>query len=231
MSKIGEFLDSIAHSPRIKAALATAGILAVLVTAQSATAQDVLANRKTMAVEDIYQAAAINERINDQLGQLKSMSDALGHSYGFSGNDIANKQKAANIKLAYEFAMQNISHPELAATDAYFLSPRGGDNLGELIDAVNRKKNTLLKATYFLQQVQQAYVYGRKDLAAEYTEKLAQVADQIEQAIMHDISAPAGEEDFTAQSVEFSGRAKIEVTIDRQRIDVEPDRETATFRM
>lgn len=232
MSRIGDFLDSISRSPRTKAVLAAAGVLAVLVTAQAATAQDALINRKVVKVDDVYEAAAINERVNDQLSQMKTMSDALGHSFGFSSPDVANKQKAANIKLAYEFAMRNISHPELSQTDAYFLAPERSADLAELVEAVNAKKNTLLKATYLLQQVQQAYVFNREDLAEEYTEKLAEVADQIEEAIMHDISAPATEdENYLRQDVDVDHGGRIDVTIDRKRIHVDLDRPEPSFKM
>jgi hypothetical protein len=222
MTRIGQFLESIAHSPRLKAALAAAGVLSVLVAAQTATAQDALVNHRQVKVDDVYEAGAINERVNDQLSQLKLMSDALGHSYGFSSPNVEDRQKAANIKLAYEFAMRNISHPELAETDAYFLAPERSAELAELVDAVNRKKNTLLKATYFLQQVQQAYVYGREDLAQEYTEKLAEVADQIEEAIMHDISSPViDDEVFPRQAVDEDFVERDNLTVERQRIGIQ----------
>lgn len=192
MTKIAGFLESIARSPRTKAVLAAAGVLAVLVSAQSATAQDVLRHRKEIPIDNIYEAAAINDRVNDQLSQMKLMSDALSHSYGFSSPAIADKQKAANIALAYEYAMSKVSHPELAETDRYALTASGdlSADLAELIHAVNTKKQTLLEATYYLQQVQQAYAVGREDLADDYTEKLADVAEKIEEAIMHDISLP-----------------------------------------
>lgn len=225
MTRIGQFLESMARSPRIKATLAAAGVLSVLVAAQTATAQDALVNRRQVKVDDVYEAGAINERVNDQLSQLKLMSDALSQSYNFSSPYLADKQKAANIALAYEFAMRNISHPELAETDRYFLAPERSADLAELVDAVNRKKNTLLKATYLLQQVQQAYVYGREDLAQEYTEKLADVADQIEEAIMHDISSPViDDEIYPQQAVDGDHGGRADLTIERQRIDVEIDR-------
>jgi hypothetical protein len=232
MTRIGQFLESIAHSPRLKAALAAAGVLSVLVAAQTATAQDALVSHRQVKVDDVYEAGAINERVNDQLSQLKLMSDALGHSYGFSSPNVEDRQKAANIKLAYEFAMRNISHPELAETDAYFLAPERSAELAELVDAVNRKKNTLLKATYFLQQVQQAYVYGREDLAQEYTEKLAEVADQIEEAIMHDISSPVIDDEIhPQQAVDGDHGGRVDLTIERQRIEVGIDRPMTDVQM
>jgi hypothetical protein len=219
MTRIGQFLESIARSPRIKAALATAGVLSVLVAAQAATAQDMLANRKLVRVENIYEAGAINERVNDQLSQLKLMSDALGHSYGFASPKVEDRQKAANIKLAYEFAMRNISHPDLAGTDGTFLAPERSADLAELVVAINRKKNTLQKAIYLLQQVEQAYVLGRDDLAQEYTDKLAQVADQIEEAIMHDISAPMTDEDNHLQRAVSLGGG-IDVTFELDTVPI-----------
>lgn len=231
MTKLGAFIESITEDFRAKAALTAAGLMMVLMTASPAEAQQGFTQQKA-PVSDIYQAEAINERVNDQLEDMKTFSDALNHSFSYGSMNISGLQKARNIAMAFEFSLRQKVNPDQAEFDSYFLTvdqnTQFTEGLDSLVRAVNEKKKTLLQGSMILDQIMKAYAQGREDDALWATGQLSQLADGIEDKLYNDISFD--EDDRIDVAIDRPRidvaieRRKIDVVIDRKRIDVVIDR-------
>ena len=213
MSVLGDYMNQASLNSKLKTALAAAGTLAVLATATPALAQqgDALIHRNTITVESTATASAIEARVDTQLQQMKRMSQALSNSYDLVSPNIKNSDKGRNLAAYYTSAMQNVANPDLKTTDSYFVRAADGassatTDLAATLKSINDKKQTLLEATYYLQQVQHAMVSGKTSDVEKYSDRLNQVASRIN-------DAPKPQTEPTIWKI--GGGEKISVSLDR----------------
>lgn len=195
MSKLGEFMNRIRNDARAGAFLAAAGLLAALSPASPAAAQTWAAHQQQqqrVLVDNITDAHELNERISDQLGGMKSLSDALNYSLSYGSPNVTGLQKAKNLAIAFDFQLQQASHGEHAETDRYLVTtsrdPYVSQDLRDLVEIVNAKKMELYDFTLLLVDIEKALAAGDGRTVGKLSESLAEMADRVQMKLYEDIS-------------------------------------------
>lgn len=201
MTKLGEFLGRIKQDARAGALLVAAGVLTVLSSPDvaDAGARWNAEAQPRVVVEEVADAHDLFERISDQLGGMKPLSDALAYSVSFGSPNISGIQKARNLAIAFDFQLQQAAHGEHAEVDRYLVAtPEGGavsQELRDLVELVNAKKMELYEFTLLLSDIEKALAAGDTENVEELTATLSRMADQVQFNLYNDISV--GYEDRT----------------------------------
>ena len=194
MSKLGEFVIRVKQDARAGALLAAAGLLAAISPAH-AQAPDQNWNsqhQQRVLIEDIADANDLNERVSDQLGGIKPLSDALNYSLSYGSPNVSSVQKAKNLAIAFDFQLQQASHGEHAQTDGYLVTAGTGrhvsQELRDLVEIVNAKKLELNDFTLLLIEIEKALVAGDGQSVEMLTETLAGMSDKVQEDLYNDVS-------------------------------------------
>lgn len=196
MTKLGAFLESIRNDARVSALGAAVGVMAVLSAGHAAASEPF--PRERIIVQDLYVANDLNERVSDQLTSMKPLSNALQHSVSYGSPNIPGIQKAKNLAVAFEFTLQQASHPDKAQADRYLLgterSAQVSQELRNMVEIVNAKKMELMEFSATLTEIEKALVSGDGRSLEFWTGKLAAMADEVEDKLHNDISVGYEEE-------------------------------------
>jgi alpha-L-fucosidase len=117
-------------------------------------------------------------------------------SYGSS--NISGVQKAKNLAIAFEFSMQQASHSNYAEADRYLLSTERSaqvsQELRDMVEIVNAKKMELMEFAATLTEIEKAFARGDNGSLEFWSDKLAKMADEVEDKLHNDISVGYEEE-------------------------------------
>lgn len=197
MTRLGAFLESIRNDARAAALAAAVGVMTVLSAGQAAAA-DPFPQVQRVIVQDLYVANDLNERVSDQLTSMKPLSNALQHSVSYGSPNISGVQKARNLAVAFEFSLQQASHPEKAQTDRYLLatekSAQVSQELRDMVEIVNAKKIELMEFAATLTEIEKALARSDDGSLQFWSGKLAAMADEVEDKLHNDISVGYEEE-------------------------------------
>jgi hypothetical protein len=204
MSKLGEFMDRVRQDARIGAVLVAAGLFGTLAAAPAAAASGEWGIQQQMQqkvlVDSLDDALELNERVSDQLGGMKALSDALNYSISYGSPNISGLQKARNLAIAFDFQLQQASHAEHADTDSHLVTagsdPWVAQELRDMVEIVNAKKMELLEFSELLVEIEKALAAGDGPAVEHYSRILADMADDVQEKLYHDISV--GYEDAIA---------------------------------
>jgi hypothetical protein len=197
MTKLGAFLESIRNDARAAALVAAAGVMAALSTGQAMAAEPV-SQVQRIVVQDLYVLNDLNERVSDQLNSMKPLSNALQYSVSYGSPNISGIQKAKNLAVAFEFSMQQASHPDRAEADRYLLatdrSAQVPQDLRDMVEIVNAKKMELMEFASTLAEIEKALARGDGNSLEFWSGKLSAMADEVEDKLHNDISVGYEEE-------------------------------------
>jgi hypothetical protein len=198
MTKLGAFLESIRNDARAAALAAAVGVMTVLSAGQAAAAEP-FPQVQRVVVQDLYVVNDLNERVSDQLTSMKPLSNVLQETVGSYGStNLSGVQKAKNLAIAFEFSLQQASHPDKAQADRYLLtterSAQVSQELRDMVEIVNAKKMELMEFAATLTEIEKALVSGDGRSLEFWTGKLAAMADEVEDKLHNDISVGYEEE-------------------------------------
>ncbi len=197
MTKLGAFLESIRNDARAMALASAVGVMATL-SAGQAVAAEPYPQVERIVVQDLYVANDLNERVSDQLTNMKPLSNALQYSVSYGSPNISGIQKAKNLAVAFEFSLQQAPHPNQAQADRYLLtterSAQVSQELRDMVEIVNAKKIELMEFAATLTEIEKALVHGDNGSLEFWSEKLAAMADEVEDKLHNDISVGYEEE-------------------------------------
>ncbi len=197
MTKLGAFLENIRNDARASAVLAAAGVMAILSPGHAVAAES-FPRVQRVIVDDLFVANDLNERVSDQLTSMKPLSNALQYSINYGSPDISGIQKAKNLAVAFEFSMQQASHPGHARADRHLLTTDISANvpqeLRDMVEIVNAKKLELMEFAATLAEIEQALARGDRGSVEALSAKLATMADEVEGKLHNDISVGYEEE-------------------------------------
>lgn len=197
MTRLGAFLESIRNDARATALAAAVGVMTVLSAGQAAAAEP-FPQVQRVIVQDLYVANELNERVSDQLTSMKPLSNALRYSVSYGSPNISGVQKAKNLAVAFEFSLQQASHPDKAQADRYLLdtvnSAQVSQELRDMVEIVNAKKMELMEFAATLTEIEKALVRGDDGSLQFWSGKLAAMADEVEDKLHNDISVGYEEE-------------------------------------
>jgi alpha-L-fucosidase len=167
-------------------------------SAGQAMAAEPFSQVQRIVVQDLYVLNDLNERVSDQLNSMKPLSNALQYSVSYGSPNISGIQKAKNLAVAFEFSMQQASHPDRAEADRYLLatdrSAQVPQDLRDMVEIVNAKKMELMEFAATLTEIEKALAHGDGNSLEFWIGKLAAMADEIEDKLHNDISVGYEEE-------------------------------------
>jgi hypothetical protein len=197
MTKLGAFLESIRNDARAAALVAAVGVMAVLSAGQAAAAEP-FAQVQRIVVQDLNVVNDLNERVSDQLDSMRPLSNVLQDTVSYGSSNISGVQKAKNLAIAFEFSMQQASHSNYAEADRYLLSAERSaqvsQELRDMVEIVNAKKMELMEFAATLTEIEKAFARGDNGSLEFWSDKLAKMADEVEDKLHNDISVGYEEE-------------------------------------
>ncbi|NTF23560.1 hypothetical protein G6L37_34885 [Agrobacterium rubi] len=193
MSKLGEFMEKIRQDAKVGALLAAAGLFAAISPTHSLAAGPASGSQQRVLVDNITDANDLNERVSDQLGGMKPLSDALNYSVSYGSANVSGVQKAKNLAIAFHFQLQQASHGEHAETDRYLVTTgdgyRASPELRQLVEIVNAKKMELQEFTALLVEIERALAAEDAQSVDQLRVMLAQMADKTQYDLYNDITS------------------------------------------
>lgn len=138
-----------------KAALAAAGVLAVLVAAPSAESGQY--GRRVLPVDSVRVARAFDDRASEHLSDLVDLARGLRRIDIGPRRDMSGAEQARKIQFSYLYEYANAPHEELKSYDKFFLEADRRAPEGREIDAiaeiVNAKKTLLIRGTTLVDEM------------------------------------------------------------------------------
>lgn len=179
MTKLSEFLDHLPASGR--SALAVAGILATLATAQAASANQYDGNSRTWAADTVPFIAKLDERVTSN---LRSLVDIVHHlkRIPFGRGGQSGDQMAHAIQVDYVNAVNRAPYPQLAEFDHFHMEAQRGvpdeGRIERIAEQVNGKREVLLEALDIVDRMDKALAYQDFNGAEELLMQANQYLDQ-----------------------------------------------------
>lgn len=154
MGALERFVEKL--NPSRKAALAAVGILAVLVSARPADA-DQFGGRAFLPVDSVRVARAFDDRASEHLEDLVELARGLLRIDMGPRRDMSGAEQARKIQFAYLYEYANAPHKDLKRFDRFFLEADRRAPEGRTIDAiadlVNAKKELLIRGTTLVDEM------------------------------------------------------------------------------
>lgn len=158
MTKLSSFIEGLNDKSRL--ALATAGLMAVMVAAPASAGGYFGGSSSRMPVEDIRIARMFHERVEENLSDLLDLSRSIARIDLYGRDRFSGEEKGRKIQIAYLIEFSKAPHPELRDYDKLMITARRGsrneDGIARIAEAVNMKKQLLRDGTTLVDMIAQA---------------------------------------------------------------------------
>lgn len=164
-----------------KATLAAAGAMAILVSAQTADADQF--GRRAFPVDSVRAAKALDDRATELLSDLVDLAHGLVRLNLRPRPDMTGAEQARKIQFSYLYEYANAPHPELKQFDSsrFILEANrrapDGPTIDRIADHVNAKKELLLRGTTIVDEIARALTAEDYDRAQRLTYRFNEIMD------------------------------------------------------
>lgn len=199
MTKLSSFIEGLTDKSRL--ALATAGILAVMVAAPASAGSFFGNSGGRLPVEDIRIARMFNERVTENLRDLVDLSRSIARIDLYGRDRFSGDEKGKKIQIAYLIEFSKSPFPELRDYDKLLIGARrGSQNEGQIAriaEAVNAKKQVLRDGTTLVDMIAESLKYEDYRSVKRY---VAQFRTLMERNAVPLLSGRIADNDYSADA-------------------------------